>query len=131
MAAERIVAVALTLTPDPTLLPVVKGLVNRLAEQLGMEEAQRMNLQHAVGQACRPLLERRNGRAPGEVRLELSGFRDRLEILVEGTAPEEPADEAESFLLNQLFDRVTVEAEEAGRTRLALVKYLRQGRSQS
>lgn len=124
MGSDKQIAVALALTPDPDLLPVVQGLVNRLAEQMGFGEVQRLNLQEGVRQACRQLIENWGEDGEEEMRLEFSGFSDRLEIVVENGEGAAESAEADAFLLNQLLDRVAFEETREGKSRIILVKYL-------
>lgn len=129
MGSDKRLAVAMALTPDPELLPVVQGLVSGLAEQLGFGEGQRLNLQQGVLQACRGAMGTGSEDGVEELRLEFSGFADRLEIVVEeGEGLCEPSG-ADSFLLNQLLDRVSFEELAEGHRRLTLVKYLSEQRS--
>ena len=130
MGSDKQIAVAMALTPDLGLLPVVEGLVNRLAEKMGFGESQRLNLQKGVGRACRQLIENWGGNGGGEMQLEFSGFSDRLEIVVEDGEGAREAAEPDSFLLNQLLDRVVFEETGEGKSRITLVKYLSRVESQ-
>jgi hypothetical protein len=126
-------ALAMTLTPDPVLVPAVQGLTGRLAEQLGFEESQRRNLTEGVGEACRQMMRKLKGIEDDEVQLEFSGYDDRVEIHMENghdaTEPP-PVSEADSYLLNQLLDRVIFDDNGKGKFRLTLVHYLAGAESQ-
>jgi len=124
MGAEERTAVVLVFSPDAELIPVAEGLVSGLAEQMGFAESARMNLQQGVGRACRRLLE--GARDSGELRVQCRGFADRVEIILEDGGAAD-ADEADTFLLTQLLDRVSVEDTGEGRQRVTLVKYLSDG----
>lgn len=130
MGSEKRIAVALALTPDPALLPVVQGLAGGLAEQLGFGESQRLNLQQGIVQACRGLMEVTPGKDGAEVRLEFTGFADRLEVVLEDGGGGAGPSEENSFLLAQVLDRVSVEEVGDGRLRLTLVQYLSSAGSQ-
>lgn len=124
MGSDKRIAVALALTADPELLPVVEGLVSGLAAQLGFGESQQRNLRQGVEQACRSLMRSGKGDGRGEMRLELAGFSDRLEIVLEDGGGTCESSEADMFLLTQLLDRVALEEMGKGKSRLTLVKYL-------
>lgn len=124
MGSDKQITVAIALSPDPELLPVVDAVVSRLAEQMGFEESQRFNLQQGIQQACRCALENCGGRRGEELRLEFSAFSDRLEVVVEDGQDATKVAEADSFLLNQLLDRVAFEETGEGKLRMTLVKYL-------
>lgn len=111
------------LTPAPEFLPTLKVAVSRLAEQAGVEETHRFNLQQAVAQACRRALEKEAQEAGAELRMTVSRLSDRLEIVVEGGKDASKTTEADLFLLNQLLDRVILEETAEGKRRLTLVKY--------
>lgn len=130
MGSDKQIAVAVALTPDLGLLPVLQGLVNRLAEKMGFGESQRFNLQEGVRQACRSLIENWGERGDEEMELKFSGFSDRLEIVVENGEGGAAATGPESFLLNQLLDRVVLEETGEGKSRITLVKYLSRVESQ-
>lgn len=130
MGGNKQIAVGMALTPDPQLLPVVQGLVNRLAEKMGFGEGQRFNLQEGVRQACRYLIENWGTSPAEDIELEFSGFADRLEIVVENGEGGGEAASPESFLLNQLLDRVVFEETEQGKSRITLIKYLSRVESQ-
>lgn len=121
MSGDQRIAVALALTPDPSLLPVVQGVVASLAEQVGFGESQRLNLQQGVERACRRWMEAGSGKAEASLRLEFAAFPDRLEVVLEDGGE---AGEADSFLLTHLLDRVSSEEIGGGRQRLTLVKFL-------
>lgn len=123
MGRELAATVQFALTPTPEFLPVLKVAVSRLAEQAGVEEALRFNLQQAVAQACRRTLEKRPREAGAELQIRISRLSDRLEIVVEDDADACETTEADLFLLNQLLDRVVCEETEQGKHRLTLVKY--------
>lgn len=130
MGSDKRMAVALVLTPDPGLLPVVQGLVGGLADQMGFAESRRINLQQGVEQACRRLLGSGPGDTGGELRLDFAAFADRLEILVENGGENSETAESDFFLLTQLLDRVAFEQTPAGKRRLTLVQHLSGVRSQ-
>lgn len=113
-------------TAVPEFSSIIALFVDRMAQQAGLAESGRFNLKEGVQRTLAAALEEGKGGSGGEIQLEFMGFSDRLELVVEGGAAAEPA-EADSFLLNQLLDRVTVE--EAGETgkRITLVKYTEQG----
>jgi hypothetical protein len=119
-------ALAMTLTPDPVLVPAVQGL-------MGFEESQRRNLTEGVGEACRQMMRKLKGIEDDEVQLEFSGYDDRVEIHMENghdaTEPP-PVSEADSYLLNQLLDRVIFDDNGKGKFRLTLVHYLAGAESQ-
>ena len=124
MGSDRRIAVALTLTPDPALLPVVQGLVSGLAVQMGFPENQRLNLQQGVEQACRTLVVGAGRDGAADWRLDFAGFADRLEITVEDGGQSGETLEAGAYRLTQLLDRVSVEEIGEGHLRLTLIKYL-------
>lgn len=124
MGSDKRIAVALALTPDPALLPVVQGLVGSVAERMGFPEGQRGDLQQGVERACRNLMATGGGNGKEDLRLDFAGFSDRLEITVEDSGEVETKLEAEAFLLTRLLDRVSVEELGEGHWRLTLTKYL-------
>jgi len=122
----------MTLTPDPNLVPAVQGMTGRLAEQLGFEESQRRNLAEGVGQACRHMMRKAKG-MDEDVQLEFSGYDDRVEIHLENghdaTEPP-PMSDADSYLLNQLLDRVVFDDNGKGKFRLTLIHFVAGAESQ-
>lgn len=122
MDTSKEVKVQMVLTPAPELLPVLQGFVDRLAEMMSFAECQRFNLKQGLRHACRRMMEG-EAAAEEEIRLELSGFPGRLEIALETTAQAAQMTEADSFLLNQLLDRVVFEEIGEGHARITLVKY--------
>lgn len=120
---------ALGITPDLELLSVVEGLVGGLAEQMGFPEPHRLGLVAGVGQACRLLMGTRVGNDGSEMHFEFAAFADRLEIVVEDGGKASQPTEADSYLLAQWLDRVSMEDTEEGRVRLTLVKSLPEVRS--
>ncbi len=125
MASETRIAVALALTPDPDLLPVVDVLVAGVATRLGFGKKRQRNLQRGVQQACRRLMEAAEASRDGEIHLDVAGFLDRLEIVLRDKVSARPSDK-ESRLLNQFIDRVSLEETQDGRARWTLVQYLEQ-----
>lgn len=123
MGRDRQIAVRMTLTPAPEFVAIVQGFLNRLAEQQGFSESQRLNLREGMRQALVGL------RKPGleavgrDWNLEFLGFPDRLEIVLETEDESAAGSETDLYLLNQMMDRVVLEETEAGRRRLTLVKY--------
>lgn len=117
----------MTLTPDPGLVPAVQGMTGRLAEQLGFEEGQARNLTQGVGEACRQMMRKGKGIEDEDVQLEFSGYDDRVEIHMENghdaTEPP-PMSDADSYLLNQLLDRVVFDDNGKGKFRLTLVHFV-------
>lgn len=124
MGSDKRIHVAMTLTADPELLPVVRGLVGQMAEQMGFKETQRLNLQQGVQQACRRAMAEGIGKGGETLHLDFTSFPDRIEIVVEEGVKASLNAEANSFLLNQLLDRVVFEETDEGKLRLTLVKYL-------
>lgn len=120
-------AVQMALTPVPELIPVVQGFVDRLAEQMSFSESQRVNLRQGIKQICGRIMEKGKGAGAQEMRLEFSGFPDRLEIVLEANGPALEASEADASRLNQLLDRVLFEEAKKGQKRVTLVKYHSQG----
>ncbi|MFQ5723132.1 MAG: hypothetical protein ACE5G6_01470 [Terriglobia bacterium] len=123
MEREKRIVVGLALSCDPGLLPVVEGLVSGLAGQLGFEESRQHNLQQGVIQACRRLMGAAGTYNGREVHLQFTGFPDRLEVVLEDEVQAAEESETESFLLQQLLDRVSVEQTGEGKLRLTLVMY--------
>jgi anti-sigma regulatory factor (Ser/Thr protein kinase) len=113
-------ALTVVLSPVLDLLPVVRLLVGRLAERMSLRESRRLNLQQGVAQVCGRAMERA-GENGNPIRLQFSGYPDRLEVVVENKVK---LNESESYLLNQLLDRVAFEESPNGRDRLTLVQYL-------
>jgi len=123
----------MTLTPDPALVPAVQGMTGRLAEQLGFAEEQRQNLTQGIGEACRQMMRKARGIEDEDVELEFSGYDDRVEIHLEnGHAATEPPpmSDADSYLLNQLLDRVVFDDNGKGKFRLTLVHFVAGAESQ-
>lgn len=111
----------------PEFGPIIDLFVDRMAQQVGLVESERFNLKQGVQRTIGGSLDEGEGGSSREIQLEFSGFSDRLELVVEmGGAVAEPA-EANSFLLNQLLDRVTVEEAVDSGKRVTLVKYTEQG----
>ncbi|MCI0404401.1 MAG: hypothetical protein L0212_12930 [Acidobacteria bacterium] len=133
MTNHRRIALVLTLTPDPDLVPAVQGLTGRLAEQLGFEDDQRRNLTEGIGQACRQMMRKAKGIEDEDVQVWFSGYEDRVEISLENghdaTEPP-PMSDADSYLLNQLLDRVVFDSNGRGKFRLTLIHYLGGAESQ-
>lgn len=127
MGRERQITVRMTLTPVPEFVRVVQGFLNRLAEQWGYSEGQRLNLREGLRQALGRREPSKPGRAGREWNLEFLGFPDRLEIVLETENESAGTNEAELYLLNQLLDRVVFEEAGPGRRRLTLVKYRAEG----
>lgn len=122
-------AVQLALSPAPELLPVVQSVVERLAEQMSFGENQRVSLKQGVQQICRRLLEKPANLRGRELRMEVCGFSDRMEIVLEAKGQARETEEADRVLLNQLLDRVTFEEAGNGQMRITLVKYHSRPRS--
>ena len=122
-------AVQLALSPAPELLPVVQSVVERLAEQMSFGENQRVSLKQGVQQICRRLLEKPANLRGRELRMEVCGFSDRMEIVLEAKGQSRETEEADRVLLNQLLDRVTFEEAGNGQMRITLVKYHSRPRS--
>ena len=127
MAGDSQTAVRMVLTPAPELLPVVQGFVDRLAEQKGFTETQRLNLKQGLQQACRRVVEAWRGDPEAELKLEFQSFADRLEITIQDRNGSSAENEADLVLLNQLVDRVLIEEAGQGQRRLKLVKYRTRG----
>jgi len=122
--------VILALCSDPSLLEVVRGAVRLLAGQHGFGEAETLNLQHAVEQACRIIFrEHYAGQRDQILKLCLQTFADRMEIVLEdsGTPAQLDAASPDAFLVARGVDRVMQEQPPEGGNRLTLVKY-RSGR---
>lgn len=124
MSNEKRLTVGITLTPDPSLLPVVGAFLMRMAAQAGFEEKDQLNLRQGFEQVCRRLMAASPGADSGEIRLRFDDFSDRLEITLEGRAGDPEGAEADSYLVNQLLDRVVVEELGEGRLHMTLVKNL-------
>lgn len=124
MGTEKRMRVVLALTPDPDLVPVVAGLTGGLADQMGFEESQRLTLLEGVEQACRCLMGKGRANDGARMRVAFCAFPDRLEIIVEDGGDAAEPSEADSYLLNQLLDRVAVEETNEGTVRLILIKSL-------
>lgn len=122
MAGKTRIAVALT--PDLALLPVVDAVVAGVAAHLGFRKDRQENLQRGVEKVCRRLMEGMKTSNEREIRLNLAGFSDRMEVVLEDELSLEPSAK-ESLLHNELVDRVSVEETEDGRVRMTLVHYLR------
>jgi hypothetical protein len=131
MSDDKQNAVQLALTPAPELLSVVQSVVERLAEQLSFAESQRVSLKQGVQQVCRRIMEKPASLRGPELRMELCGFSDRVEIVLEAKGRAREAEEADRVLLNQLLDRVTFEEAGNGLMRVTLVKYHSNKRSES
>jgi hypothetical protein len=133
MTNHRRIALVMELTPDPDLVPAVQGMTGRLAEHLGFAEDQRRRLAEGVGQACRQMMRKAKGILDEDVKLWFSGYEDRVEISLEdghdATEPP-PMSDADSYLLNQLLDRVVFDSNGRGKFRLTLVHYLAGAESQ-
>lgn len=127
MADDSQTAVRMVLTPAPELLPVVQGFVDRLAEQKGFTETQRLSLKQGLEQVCRRMVEAWQGEPEAELKLEFQSFGDRLEIIVEGKNGSLAEGAADLPMLNQLMDRVLFEEPSHGQRRLRLVKYRSRG----
>ncbi len=127
MAGDSQTAVRMILTPAPELLPVLQGFVDRLAEQKGFAETQRLTLKQGLEQACRRMVEAWQGDPETELKLEFNAFSDRLEITIEGKNGSSTEREDDLLLLNQFVDRVRVEESGHGQRRLTLVKYRSRG----
>ena len=127
MTNQRRIALAMTLTPDPGLVPAVQGMTGRLAEQLGFEENQARSLTQGVGEACRHMMRKAKGIEDEDVQLEFAGYDDRVEIHLEdgheATDPP-PMSDADSYLLSQLLDRVVFDDNGKGKFRLTLVHFI-------
>jgi hypothetical protein len=117
--------VVMTLTPDPELIPAVRGMTGRLAEHLGFGEGAQRNLTEGLACACRQVM-RKAGEEREEVRLQFAGYEDRVEISLEDghdAGPDE-MNEPDACLLTQLLDRVVFDQTAEGKMRLTLVHYL-------
>ena len=116
---------AMTLTPDPELIPVVQGMTGRLAEHLGFAEAAQRNLAEGLGRACAQVM-RKAGEGREEVRLQFVGYEDRVEISLEDghDAGTDEMNETDASILTRLLDRVVFDETEDGKLRLTLVHYL-------
>jgi hypothetical protein len=120
MDTDKQIAVRITLSAVPEFLPLVQGLVDKLAQNREFEESQRLQLKQGIQQACRHLC--RDGDEEAELSLDVAGYSDRVEVVVE-TDKELGASEADLFLLNELLDRVALEESGQGQYRLTLVQY--------
>lgn len=125
MTDHRRIGLAMTLTPDPELIPVVQGMTGRLAEHLGFAESAQRNLAEGLGRACEQIM-RKAAEVREEVRLQFAGYEDRVEISVENGQDAEPDEmnQADASILTQLLDRVVFDETEDGKLRLTLVHYL-------
>jgi len=125
MTDHRRIGLAMTLTPDPELIPVVQGMTGRLAEHLGFTEGAQRNLAEGLGRACEQIM-RKAAEVREEVRLQFAGYEDRVEISVENGQDAEPDEmnQADASILTQLLDRVVFDETEDGKLRLTLVHYL-------
>jgi hypothetical protein len=120
MDTDKQIAVRITLSAVPEFLPLLQSLVDRLAQHREFEENQRLQLKQGIQQASRHLMQ--DGEKGGEVSLEIAGYPDRVEVVVE-TEKDLGASEADLYLLNELLDRVALEEGGEGRLRLTLVQY--------
>lgn len=125
MTDHRRIGVTMALTPDPELIPAVRGMTGRLAEHLGFAEGAQRNLAEGLACACRQVM-RRAGEEREEVRVQFAGYEDRVEISVEDghEAGPDPMNEPDARLLTQLLDRVVFDQTAEGKLRLTLVHYL-------
>ena len=120
MDSDKQIAVRITLSAVPEFLTLVQSLVDRLAHNRDFAESQRLQLKQGIQQASRHLM--RGAGEPAEMSLELAGYADRVEIVVE-TEKDLGTSEADLFLLNELLDRVALEESGGGQHRLTLVQY--------
>jgi len=120
MDTDRQIGVRVTLSAVPEFLSLVQALADRLAQNRDFSESQRLQLKQGIQQACRHLMGA--GGEPGEMCLDLSGYPDRVEIVVE-TDRDLETSEADLYLLNELLDRVALEESGEEGLRLTLVQY--------
>ena len=127
-----------TITSEPRLLHVLRGVVRHYAERVGFEgdEADRLCL--AIDEAAANIIRHTYGnRRDGRLTLEVASFPDRLEFVLEDFGPKvqpekihhRPLDEVRPGGLGTLFIKTFVDAcsyDESCRegNRLRLVKYL-------
>ncbi|MGH9804748.1 MAG: hypothetical protein ACRD4D_06225, partial [Candidatus Acidiferrales bacterium] len=105
MDTDRQIAVRMTLSAVPEFLPLVQGVVDRLAEHREFAESQRLQLKQGIQQAARHLLLGGGEGEAAEMSLEVAGYADRVEIVVEAEK-DLGTSEADLYLLNELLDRV-------------------------
>lgn len=117
------VEVAMVLTPDPDLVSAVGGAVGVLAAQLGFGDAQKRALQNDLEQACRQMAIHTRGKG-AELRLILSSFADRLELVVENGPDGAAIAPTREKLSGKSLDRVEVAESEAGKLRVKMVQYV-------
>jgi hypothetical protein len=122
MDAEKQIAVRMVVSAVPESLAVVQSLADRLAQNRDFEESQRLQLKQGIEQASRHLLRREEEGEEAELSLDLAGYADRVEVVVE-TEKDRGTSEADLFLLNELVDRVVLEESGEGQLRLTLVQY--------
>ena len=120
MDSDKQIAVRITLSAVPEFLTLVQSLVDRLAHNRNFAESQRLQLKQGIQQASRHLM--RGEGEPAEMSLDLAGYSDRVEIVVE-TEKNLGTSEADLYLLNELLDRVALEESGGGQYRLTLVQY--------
>lgn len=120
METDKQIAVRMTLSAVPEFLPLVQALADRLAQNREFAESQRLQLKQGIQQACRHLCGDEQDEA--EMSLEVAGYPDRVEIVVE-TDKELGTSEADLYLLNELLDHVALEESGRGQFRLTLVQY--------
>ena len=131
----------LTLSADPRLMKVVRGVVNFFAGQVGFEDADAMNLMLAVDEACTNIIRHTYGGQPDKsICLRIESLADRLELVLEDTGPPMPERALEprpprhegeelkpgglgTFFITSIMDRVAYESEPGRGNRLTLVKY--------
>lgn len=120
METEKQIAVRITLSAVPEFLPLVQSLADRMAVNREFAESQRLQMKQGIQQASRHLLQGEGEDA--EMSLDLAGYADRVEIVVE-SQKDLGASEADLYLLNELLDRVALEESGGGLHRLTLVQY--------
>lgn len=123
-----------TLDNDPRLIAAVGTIVGNAAQRAGLPEQAREDVAAAAVETCREMFPQsgKNGNAPGAIKLVVTDFADRVEVIMGATekslAPAKSTGAMRNPLEGLKVDRVRYEMVES-RVRLTLVKQCGEAKS--
>lgn len=128
----------IVISSDPRLLQILRSAVRLRAEELGFDPPSVDSLAMAIDEAASNVIRHAYGnRSEGKLALEIRASPDRLEFILEDTAPKvsvetirpRPLDEVRpgglgTYFINCFMDETSYDYDYAYGNRLKMVKYL-------